>query len=84
LLFEDFLFVDVRPALFEKKESTSSFVLLLLEKQLHFFYFFFYFYFIVQTMPHDCAEKGHDYHNLEGGGAVCKFCDKVVALPGKI
>ena len=28
-------------------------------------------------MPHDCAEEGHVYHNLGGGGAVCNFCDKL-------
>ena len=51
---------------------------------LNFSTLYLYFYLIVQTMPHDCAEEGHVYHNLEGGGAVCRFCDKVVPPPGEI
>jgi hypothetical protein len=44
---------------------------------------YLYFYLIVQTMPHDCVEEGHDYQP-HGGGVICRFCLVVVPPPGKI
>jgi hypothetical protein len=34
-------------------------------------------------MPHDCAEDGHDYQPLAGGGSVCRLCNKVGPVAGK-
>jgi hypothetical protein len=50
---------------------------------LNFSTLYLYFYLIVQTMPHDCAEEGHDYQFGDGFG-VCKFCRDIVAPPGEI
>ena len=44
---------------------------------------YLYFYLIVQTMPHDCVEEGHDFQP-HGRGVVCRFCLVVVPPPGKI